>query len=70
MHNDILRLKQIITRDKMMDISKLTKIVSEQVSDRLSEFFYIEDCLSSIKVLDKNELEIVVALKAKGVKIV
>ena len=65
MKKDLFRTKQILTKDKLMDVSNLPNLISGEVSQVLSEFLIVDDCLTKVRVDENNKLEILIMLKTE-----
>jgi len=68
MKSDAYRIQQILTRDRMMDISSLPDLISNETAERLSNFLWIKSCVTKIKVANNGELDIVIAIKSGGTR--
>ena len=66
MKKDLFRARQILTKDKLMNVSGLPNLISSEVAERLSAFIIIEDCVTKVRVDENNKLDIVIMLKADG----
>ena len=69
MKKEFLRVRDLISRDKMMDLSTLPDLISAEVADRLSAFLKIDECISKIKVTENNKLDVLIAIRADVAKI-
>lgn len=65
MNNPTFRARQIITKDRVMDVASLSAIITNEVADRLSHILAIKDSFTRIRVEKNGELSILVSLKAE-----
>ena len=62
MKSDLSRTQTILNRDRMVDVSALSDIISNEVAQCLSNFFNVNRIKTKIKVLNNGELDILIGI--------
>ena len=68
MKDSLNKIRDIINRDKFLDVQNLSNIISLEVSERLSKFMDINNCISKISVNDRGGFDVLVAIKVDSIK--
>lgn len=68
MREDLFKIKHILDRDKMNSIEKLSNIISWEVSESLTKFLSVKNCVSKISLNNCGGYDIVILLKADTIK--
>ena len=68
MKTDLFRTRQILTKDRMSNISTLPDLISAEIGDVLSHILDIKTCNTKVNVLRNGDLDILVVIKSGGLK--
>ena len=68
MKTDLFRTRQILTKDRMSNISTLPDLISAEIGDVLSHILDIKNCNTKVNVLRNGDLDILVVIKSGGLK--